>query len=198
MSNSTNEIMFDCQEDLFYGEEAWMDNVAEFVTDYYETNGDERLTNQNFSHDNWTLVYLWTLKFLPEFTISLPLLEAHSRHPIRFMFYFFIRFPLLGWIFLPLIYIHILIMASIKTRIDNHGNVEIPTSEKLQGYFYLCAIKAKGGLGANLIFKLQTSLVNQSVGGWDRVFKIYYGVKHRVFSAYNKNISKTGNKLELL
>lgn len=185
VNHSTNEIMFDAQQDLLYGvDNNWM-QIFDFVKSYYNTNGNEALAGQNFSHDNWSLVYVWFAVNSKETNMEeLPLFGHHSTHPVRWLYYFFMKYPGLGTIFLPIIYLDMFIAGIIKTKKNRHGHIEIPTSDKLQAYFKLMGIEARGGLGVKTATRIMDVLVRYSVGGWDNCFDIYYAKGHRVWEAY--------------
>jgi hypothetical protein len=185
MSNySTNEIMFSCQEDLLYRNDAHYGNVFDFIQSYYRTNGNEALAEQNFSHDNWNLVYGWIARFSPETMEELPLFGHHSLHPIRFMMFFIMRNPKVGTIFLPFVYIAFIIEAMQATKLNRHGNKEIPTSGKLQAYFALRTFYYRKVLGAATMGRLFNYLVTRSIGGLDHAVRIYFPYGHRVRNAY--------------
>lgn len=186
MNYSTNEILFDCEEDILKQDAGHLCNVHLFLDLYRESNGDEAVVKQNFSHDNFTGVYCWCASIMSHWVSHLPLFGRFSIHPVRFMFYFFIKYPLLGSIFLPIIYVDMLVSGLQKTRINSRGLVEIPTSSKILDYFKIMAIVKKGGIGGILMQKLLTKAVNWSVGGWDVVFGIYFAEDHRVMKAYRE------------
>jgi hypothetical protein len=188
MSNySTNEIMFSCQEDLLYKTDSHYGNVFDFIQSYYRTNGNEALAEQNFSHDNWNLIYGWIAQFSPKTMEELPLFGHHSLHPIRFMMFFIMRNPKVGTIFLPFVYIAFIIEAMQATKLNRHGIREIPTSGKLQAYFTLRTFYRRKVLGAATFGKLFAYLVNCSIGGLDRAIRIYFAEGHRVRNAYFYN-----------
>lgn len=184
MNLSKNEILFDCESDILNQNPDSICHVHGFLEAYRNAEGNEEIAQENFSHDNFTGVYCWCVSFMPNWISHLPLLGRFSIHPVRFMFYFFIKYPILGSIFLPIIYIDMMISGLQKTKINSRGLAEIPTSSKILDYFRIRAIIKKGGFGGILMEKLLTKAVNWSVGGWDRVFGIYFSEDHRVMKAY--------------
>jgi len=193
---STNEIMFDCQEDLLENFDFNSHPIYRFIDDYHKYNGNEERAWQNFSHDNWNLVYCWICTFQPNLIHRLPLWGRHSLHPIRFMSFFIVKYPILGLVFLPF-FLADLVFENLRFKKKNrHGITEITTTGKLQTYFMLRSFKARNVLFADLMFKLQTFLIEKSGYSWDQIFSIYYEPMHRVKVAYNSHIKLHG-KLSL-
>jgi hypothetical protein len=181
---TTNEIMFSCQEDLLYKSDTHYGDVFDFIKIYYHTNGNEGLAHQNFSHDNWNLVYGWIVHFSHETLRELPLFGHHTIHPIRFMTFFIMKYPIIGTIFLPFVYMSFVYEAVQKTRLNRHKVIEIPTSAKLQSYFALRAFYRRKVLGAETMGRIFAYLVKRSIGGIDESIRIYFPQGHRVRNAY--------------
>lgn len=179
---STNEILFDCQKDLLENIPSSTDRVNEFVRKYFRYRGNEGRAHENFSHDNWTGVYLWAYNFDKKLLKTLPIRGYHSLQPVRALFFSWFHYPKAITRMLGPVYIDAMITCKQKTRINNHGHVEVPTSGKLLYYF-----KFKYGIKDDSYFINMTEWVNESVGGWERCFDIYYPAGHRVYQAY-KNL----------
>ncbi len=180
MSNlSTNEILFDCQRDLLLNSPISITQVNQFVSSYFEHNGNEQSAHQNFSHDNWTGVFCWFSIFDKKRMKHLPALGYHALHPLRWIFFQRMKREWFSPL-LPLLYADIALECSNATDINNHGTVEIPTSTKLLHYFMV-----RYGLKDEIFYdKSMRPRVNASIGGYANAFEIYFPQGHRVLEAY--------------
>jgi hypothetical protein len=176
---STNEILFDCQVDLLTSVPTHSARVHDFVSKYFRYRGNEGRAHENFSHDNWTGVYLWAYNFDKKLLKTLPIRGYHSLHPVRALFFSWFHYPKTVGKMLQPLYLDAMLTCKQGTTLNGHGNFEIPTSGKLLYYF-----KFKYGIRDDSYFHNMTEWVQDSVGGWDRCFEIYYPKDHRVYQAY--------------
>ena len=194
---STNEILFDCEADCLNNSPDHKYEVDRFLYSYEFSNGNEEIGKQNYSHDNFTGIYCWYAHFFPANIRSLPIFGKFAIHPLRFMWYFLMKFPIIGLVFLPFIVVDMSITCLEKTKTNKDGTIQLPTSSKLLVFFQLLAMVKRGVLGAKLLKSIMASFVKYATkdwervihlnAGWDRVFGIYYKEDHRVNIAYNHN-----------
>ncbi len=179
ISLSTNEILFDCQRDLLLNSPISITQVNQFVSSYFEHDGNEQNAQQNFSHDNWTGVFCWFSLFDKSRLKHLPAIGYHALHPLRWIFFQRVKREWFAPL-LPLLYADIALECSNATDVNNHGTIEIPTSTKLLHYFMV-----RYGLKDEIFFRqTMQPRVQKSIGGYDRAFEIYFPEGHRVRDAY--------------
>lgn len=187
MSNlSTNEIMFDCQVDIANG---YIDiktagKVLDYIDKYRRYNGDEEKAQENYSSDNWESVFQWAKLFQDKaFMDLLPVSGHHSKNPFDRVYFFKMKYPLLGLIVTPIVYLDVLFAATKPYKL-NQGTKkwERDTSGKLKAFFKMKASKMK------ILKKITDFFIGLSdyYKSWDNVFQIYHGTEHRVYLALKK------------
>ena len=185
MSRTENHIIWDCIVSIFKNDPTIATRqVVDFVIDYYRNDGEE--INNNFSHDNWTAVLCWYHKFLPKRKTDFPLFGDHSKHPMRFIRYSWMKYPIL----FPLRLISLLemfIQYGIIRRKTNSGNYH--TSELLLDFYIHNSYNNK--IEMFVLTKLMKTMFNS----WAEVFRAYHGNpdhdNYRVYTAFIEEQNET-------
>jgi len=184
MDRTENTIMWDCLEDIFYRKAEHAQNVKKFITLYYAYNGKE--VEYNFSHDNWTLVMCWK-QFFGVLKDDFPIFGKHSRHPMRFIQYLWMKYKICRPLLL-LTYLTMYVENTILKRRTASG--ERHTSGILLDYYVCYSFKL------NWMMKVLTRLVEKEPEWktWDKVFEIYHGNNsgdnYRVLIAFRNKVTR--------
>lgn len=183
INKSTNEILFQCEEDILLRKEKHTKEVLKFIADWTLDDGEE--LHQNFSHDNWTGIYAWCKMFKPDLIKELPLFGHFSLRTDNFAFYFWAKFPILGFILgLPIAMLSMIIGMLRVWRTSKTGDKYIDTDGKLLAYFKTKSFNMRVTRWLlNLIIKKHKDLRK-----WKTIFDIYYKDDHPVWIAFNKEV----------
>jgi len=171
MNKTNNDILFECQLDILRDEGTPQTayKIIKFGASYDLHNGKE--VEFNFSHDNWTGVYCWLKVFDEESLRCLPLFGHHSLRPTNFFFFLYAKYPILGFPFLPIVSIA-MIVSALRVWRGKGSHSHITTSGKLLTYFKMKAFNMR-------ITKWFVDAIIDSTpefpDGWKTVFYIYHG-----------------------
>lgn len=182
MNRTNNDIMFDNFEAILLNkpsEEVVRENVS-FVLSYYKHKGEE--VEYNFSHDNWFLVCCFCYFFRLSLLESVPSIGHHTKHPLRFIKFLWMKYK----------FLYPLRIISILDMIIRHGIIrrktssgDYHTSGLLLDYYIAYSY------GAKIQMKILTKLMLTMFSDWDEVFFTYHGnpdhYGHKVLLAYRES-----------
>lgn len=172
--------MFLCEYDILngsHGPDSWV-AVPNFAFDYHDNDGKE--INNNFSHDNWTLVACWLKTFRPSFFYLVPIWGRHSWRPDNLAFFLYIRFPWLFFWLIPVISGAMIISMMRVWRTNHRGHRYIDTDGKIISYFK-CEV-----FGFRITRKILDWIIarDDDLKSWENIFQIYFGTEHFVYKAF--------------
>lgn len=188
MNRSDNEILFQCEADILNEKKEYHLDVYRFISDWNINKGRE--INNNFSHDNWTGVYCWVNMFNKNLIEDLPLFGHHALRPDNFCFYFYAKYKWIGWIFLPIISLSMIISMLRVWRKGKNGEQYIDTDGKLLAFF-----KCK-----SFNFRITKWILDfiiskhKDLSGWSTIFDIYYEYNHIVWIAFIDHMERERKK----
>lgn len=169
--------MFLCQVDILKNEPAHHREVFNYLEDYWANDGKE--VNNNFSHDNLGLIACWCKLFAPKWLRELPLFGRHSWRPDNFLFFFYVKYPYIGFVFLPLLSLVMAVSMIRVWRTNKRGHRYIDTDGKIISFFKCRAFNLR------LTKKLLNFIIKKhpDLKTWIRIFKIYFPEGHKVLEA---------------
>lgn len=124
----------------------------------------------NFSHDNFTLVACWCKKFAPGWLYSIPLWGRHSWRPDNFLFFLYAKYPYIGFVFLPLLSLVMVVSTLRVWRTNSRGQRELSTSGKLISFFKCISFNLR------LTKKILDFIVKKhpDLKTWLNIFDVYF------------------------
>ncbi len=160
--------MFLCERDILLNEPRHNSEVFNYLQDYWKHNGKE--VNNNFSHDNLTLVACWCKLFAPKWLKKVPLFGRHTWRPDNFFFFLYVKFRPLGAIFLPLLSLLMVISMLRVWRTNSRGQKELSTSGKIISFFKCISFDLK------ITKKVLDYIVKKhpDLKTWLNIFDIYF------------------------
>lgn len=190
MNRSNNDIMFDCELDIYSERPDHLNQVKAFISDYYQYNGCE--LNNNFSHDNWKLVACW-LNLFAKTCKPVPLFGAHSaRFWDNFTFFLYCRYQWM--IFLKPIISFFLILSVIRdTKTNSRGQKEITTSGDRLAFYIANCFQFKW----TLLIMNKIVEKNPVLKSWENIQTIYLTKRKNVLSAFRKSKLRGGDLLDI-
>jgi len=175
--------MFNCQVDLLnhvQGEKV-TSSIPEYIDKYFKFNGDEGLANENYSSDNMESVYLWCFRFKKEWIENLPLKGHHSKNPFDYIFFYYIKHPIIGLIYYPLIFIDVVLAGMKPYKVNQRTHkLERDTSGKLKSFFKMRVLNMFVAKRIVDFFIYHSSYYKS----WFNIFCIYHPSTHRVHRAF--------------
>ena len=185
MNRSNNDIMWDCLVDIFNEKIShktfW--SIQRFMSSYNKNNGEE--VEFNFSHDNWFAVLCW-LHFFGYTKKGFPSFGHHTKHPVKFIMFLWMKYPL-AYPLRLLTMLEMIVGNTLFARRKESG--ELHTSGILLDY-YLCYTYKM-----NLMKKILTFIAKRmGYGSWYKIFNTYHGnpadYNFKVLEAYKRSMIK--------
>lgn len=167
MNRSNNDIMWTCMVDIFRGSRTFYSRVKvmDFLVSYVVHEGEE--IEYNFSHDNWLAVFCWMRYFDSDVSYELPVFGKHSRHPMRFIMFAWMKYPYLLFPLRLITILDIIVKHGIIRRKTENGNYH--TSGLLLSYYRAYSYNQKYTMW------ILTKLMKTMFKDWEEVFHKYHG-----------------------
>lgn len=184
INSSNNDIMWDCMADIFSNNPNFntINELSKFRISYEKHGGEE--LEYNFSHDNWTTVFCWFKKFTRKIPEDLPIFGHHTKHPLRFIKFLWMKYKLAA----PLRIISLLDMIIRHGLIRRQtGSGSYHTSGLLLDYYIHYSYENKVEMW------ILTKLMKTMFKDWEEVFSIY----HNHPNQYNYKVYQEFLKLDI-
>jgi len=181
MNKTNNDIMWDCFEDILNGSNNNKQRIAKYLLDFYRNGGNE--INENFSYDNFALVACWLQVFKKESKGLLPSFGRHVWHPIRFIKFLWMKYPILSFLqFITII--DMIIRHGVIRRKTSSG--EYHTSGLLLDYYIAYSYDSK------ITMFILTKLMETMFLSWTQVFYKYHGTdtkryNYKIYEAFTRS-----------
>ncbi len=182
INDTNNDILNDCQQAILLNDASKVSSaVSVFRFHWINDKGVE--LNENFSHDNWKGVASFMAKFNPDLLSTIPVFGRHSRNPLNFLTFVWMKYKIARVLLQPIISLRMIFNCIFTLKRDAQGRPH--TSGRLLDYFIAKTFKLDRTFAL-----MESALVKYNdLKSFDNIFEIYFNDKnhynYKVLEAYN-------------